>query len=345
MAKHLLLPISLALGMALLAPGLAAAADYGSCKCCYDEPATLAARCRAWRSEAVHCFAICGCVGVGEEGPPAPAPPASDPEAPAARFGESWRRLVGGTYSLGPIPGVRPVTDDDPARRDGPRPKDLVRAARVEPFWMMSTEVTNAMYAACVAAGECPAAHGEDGSCWLVDAEGWRQGPLPAALRADDLPVTCVGWSEARTFCAAVGGRLPAEIEWEWAARSQGRAQAYVWGDEPAGCDRAVFHDAAPGCGRGEPWPVCSKGAGDSAQGICDLAGNVEEWLEDCWHETYTDAPMRGAWASECFSSDRVLRGGSWLLVEEHLRATARNHSTPAYPKSSVGFRCVRDLR
>ncbi len=153
-------------------------------------------------------------------------------------------------------------------------------------------------------------------------------------------------WYQAREFCAWAGGRLPSEAEWEYAAGSGPEDWTHPWGHPPATCARAVMDDGhGIGCGKGRMWPVCSRPAGNSAQGICDLAGNLYEWTEDCFHKTYHGAPTDGtAWVTDCLKDFRVMRGGSWYSVAGHLRATDRLNHSMTFRYDSIGFRCARDL-
>jgi len=78
--------------------------------------------------------------------------------------------------------------------------------------------------------------------------------------------------------------------------------------------------------------------------GVYDMAGNVFEWVTDCWNENYQNAPSNGmAWAGgDC--SRHVLRGGSWFSRPEFVRATFRNSFPADYRSSSFGFRVAREL-
>jgi len=125
-----------------------------------------------------------------------------------------------------------------------------------------------------------------------------------------ELPVTYVSLDEARAFCAWAGVRLPAEDEWEAAARG-GDDRLWPWGDEPPTTSRAVF--AGP---IGGPEPVGSRPDGASAQGVLDLAGNVSEWVDS------------GA-----------ARGGSYLDGPNELRCSYRLPLHPAVRDPYVGFR------
>jgi formylglycine-generating enzyme required for sulfatase activity len=156
-----------------------------------------------------------------------------------------------------------------------------------------------------------------------------------------------VSWDDAQAFVAYLGGgaRLPTEAEWEYAARSGGLDQTYPWGDELATCDRAVMNDGGAGCDEGHTWAVCSKPAGNSAQGVCDMAGNVFEWVQDDYHGSYNGAPGDGsAWVDEPRGSFRVFRGGSWLSPAGNLRAANRFGNTPSFRFEPLGFRPARSI-
>ncbi len=226
-----------------------------------------------------------------------------------------WVRLPGGTYQMGSEDGA---DDEKPVRR-----------VHVEPFALSRTEVTVGQYRACVRAAACREP-GSDGHC------NWGKSGR------EDHPVNCVSWDDAATFARWVGGRLPSETEWEYAARSGGHDQAYPWGDEQADCGRAVMDDGSgKGCGEGDTtFPVCSKPSGNTAQGLCDMAGNVWEWVAD-WYGPYGEAPSDGSARTEP-ARYRVIRGGSWNFTARLLRAADRGGFSPGDRDDDLGFRVAR---
>ncbi|MFI5346775.1 MAG: formylglycine-generating enzyme family protein, partial [Elusimicrobiota bacterium] len=132
------------------------------------------------------------------------------------------------------------------------------------------------------------------------------------------------------------GGRLPTEAEWEYAARSAGKDQIYPWGNEEATCERAVIL----GCGRATA-PVCSKPAGNTEQGLCDMAGNAWEWVQDWHHASYKGAPTDGS-AWEDAGSERVIRGGSWISTPGSTQSANRRSQVAADRFDALGFRLAR---
>lgn len=239
--------------------------------------------------------------------------------APAERTKVDWVRIPGGTFRMG--------SDEYPQEQP-------VHAVRVKTFELGRTEVTNRQYQACVEAGGCAE---PDLNC------------LGPAFRGLEQPVVCVTWEQARAFARWAGGRLPSESEWEYAARGAGGASRYAWGDDPPSCERAVFSERAdaPGCGRDSTWPVCSKPRGNTRQGLCDMAGNVWEWTEDWYHDSYAGAPADGsAWVEKSTGSFRSDRGGQWDGDGHNLRAFNRDSENPDIrSERGTGFRVARDVK
>jgi formylglycine-generating enzyme required for sulfatase activity len=240
------------------------------------------------------------------------------------KAGLEWVSIPGGSYMMG--------SEDFPWSMP-------VHRVQLKSFQMARGPVTFKQYRACVAAGACIAPHVSDGTCLVYDGAAWKPGILPASFQGDDQPVVCVDWEQARAFSQWVGGRLPSEAETEYAARSAGKDYRYPWGNEPATCARAVMDDGGgKGCGRNRTWPVCSKPKGNTEQGLCDMAGNVWEWMAGWFHDNYVGAPEDGrAWESPA-SAERVARGGSWRGQELGQRAVIRAHAAPGLRTDYFGF-------
>jgi formylglycine-generating enzyme len=182
-------------------------------------------------------------------------------------------------------------------------------------FSISKTEVTVGQYRACVEAGACTAPDDKSSSKYCNWGYSGRE----------DHPVNCVDWNQASAFAKWAGGRLPTGKEWTYAATSGGKSWEYPWGDEAATCSRAIMDDGGVGCGQDRTWPVCSKPAGNSTQGVCDLAGNVWEWTDE----------REGA-------SDRVYRGGGWINSASYLRASYRFRLVSSRRNDYLGFRLAR---
>ena len=192
-------------------------------------------------------------------------------------------------------------------------------------YYIDKTEVTQGEYKKCVDAGTC-----------AVPGCDWDPSGTP------NRPAVCVNWTQAKDYCAWAGKRLPTEAEWEKAARgTDGRK--YPWGNQTATCEYAVMYDGSDyGCGTGGTWDVCGKSpAGDSPYGLCDMAGNVWEWVSD-WYGSnyYSNSPASNPTGSVS-GSLRVFRGGSFYYAGS-LRASDRSGVSPSYDSYYLGFRCAR---
>jgi formylglycine-generating enzyme required for sulfatase activity len=165
--------------------------------------------------------------------------------------------------------------------------------------------------------------------------------------------VNCVDWDQAVDFCQWVGGRLPSEAEWEYAARSGGQDITYPWGNDSPTCSLANCHIFYIGC-EGSTASSCSRTAGNTTQGLCDMAGNVSEWVQDWFHYSYDcdanpaycpsggRAPTDGsAWESP-IGTERAIRGGCWSNNATWLSTFNRFSYPPSIWTAEVGLRCAR---
>jgi formylglycine-generating enzyme required for sulfatase activity len=153
---------------------------------------------------------------------------------------------------------------------------------------------------------------------------------------SEGLPVNCVSWGVAFAYCATIGGRLPTEAEWEYAAAGGDENRLYPWGSAAPHPERVSVY----------PSPLVRAGSledGEGRYGHFDLAGNVWEWALD-WLDTgwYSD---QGMGCENCArvttGTHRVLRGGAYSYQEVTLRAAARSGELPEAREPSIGFRCA----
>lgn len=210
-------------------------------------------------------------------------------------------------------------------------PRHLVHLSS---FWIDRFEVRVGDYERCVSAGSC----GE-----RPKSEGTLR------FDRDDYPVSRVTWHDAAAYCAFRGGRLPTEAEFERAARGT-RGRRYPWGN--------LFNARATNGGRfgwdvteaadgfSELAPVGSYGAGVSAEGVFDLAGNVAEWTLDRYAPAYEPGEAQDPKGPGLGVQNlRVVRGGSYSSARFRLRGASRAFAEPTERRSTLGFRCARSAR
>ncbi|WP_370247733.1 SUMF1/EgtB/PvdO family nonheme iron enzyme [Nocardioides sp.] len=302
----------------------------------------------------------------GEQGSGSPAPCCLPARGATPGPVEVSRRSGGSGGADGPrlldLPGGRfAMGYEGPLARpeDGEGP---VREVVVAPFRIGATPVTNAEFAAFVAAtGHTTVAEREGWSFvfhlqvgpravvrgraagvewWIAvqDAAWSRPGGAGTERRArPDLPVVHVAAPDAEAYAAWCGARLPTESEWEYAARGGLPGALYPWGDEHplAGPARCVIwegdfpHRHRRGQGAVGPGPV---GAGEpNGFGLQQVVGNVWEW-------TATDAGPEV----------RIRRGGSYLCHDSYCnryRVSARDRSHVLDTAGNLGFRIAADAR
>jgi formylglycine-generating enzyme required for sulfatase activity len=221
------------------------------------------------------------------------------------------------------VPGGSCPVGRDPVEPGGAALADELPGGVVEvaAFEISAVPVTNEQYATFVEdMGHRPPLH-------------WPEGkPSPGT---GDHPVTWVDATDAESFCAWFGARLPTEAEWEKAARGDD-ARTYPWGDAPADGTRATYGSASMETG---PSPVGASLTGASPHGLLDAAGNVWEWVSNAYAPYPYDA---GDGREQSPSVERTLRGGSYASPAIHLRCAARSRSYPGRLAPHIGFRIAR---
>ena len=229
---------------------------------------------------------------------------------------------------------------NEPGRADDEGPQHLVTIAN--PFAVGKFEVTFDEWNACVGEGQCAE----------VDDRGWGRGRRP---------VINVDWTQAIGYAKWLADktgkkyRLLSEAEWEYAARA-GSEQAWFWGSSPErACEYANVYDVTAKAKRKFGWEAfpCDDGSPDIARvgsfksnafGLHDMAGNVWEWVEDCYNGTYDAVPTNGQAWSKGDCSRRVLRGGSWFNYPPSVRSAIRDRNDPSERNDILGFRVARTL-
>ena len=262
---------------------------------------------------------------------------------PAAAFkpGESFRDcrecpqmvvVPAGRFNMG-------SPKEEAGRSDDEERQHTVTMAR--PFAVGKYEVRFDEWLLCV----------QDGRCRPVPDEGWGR-----SLR----PVINVSWDDAQRYVDWLADktgqpyRLLTEAEWEYAARTGTKGPRY-WTEQENACAYASVYDAQGknkykldwdsfDCDDGYPDPAPVGAFQPNAFGLYDMLGNVWEWVEDCYHDSYQGAPVDGsAWVTkDC--EYRVDRGGGWLSIPQFVRSASRLRDSPGIRINRLGFRVARAL-
>lgn len=219
-----------------------------------------------------------------------------DPNVPpaVAELGDTWTR---------PKDGMVMVFVPPP---DAPFVLESGVDAPIEGFWIDKYEVSNAQYQLCVDAGVCEPSG-------FMDDDNYN---------GTNFPVVGVSASDAEIYSAWVGGALPSESQWEYAANGNS-GYDYPWGDEFDG-SRLNCRD----CDNPYPFtaPVDSFLDSKSWVGTLNVVGNVWEWTASWWNQT---------------DEQRIIRGGSWIDSSDDIRISSRSYPNLDYRGATVGFRVV----
>jgi formylglycine-generating enzyme required for sulfatase activity len=245
-------------------------------------------------------------------------------------------------------------TDDDPLPGYA-KPQHTVN---LDSFWIDKTEVTIGMFAKFVeeTGYKTDAEKKSYGFAWA--GGGWNranyinwQRPTGASSinGLEDHPVTQVSWNDATAYCTWAGRRLPTEAEWEKAARgTDGRT--YPWGEQEATgallnfADQnfsSSWSDSQIDDGYEYTAPVGGYPQGASPYTALDMAGNVWEWTNDWFGNSYyTKLPSDNP-SGPASGTSRSIRGGGWGSRARSARAAGRNDYPPDSSSDDIGFRCA----
>jgi len=242
--------------------------------------------------------------------------------------------IPGGSFTMGSPPS-------EPGRSADEGPQRTVTIAR--PFAVGRFAVTFDEWDACADDGGCNqfvvlSGLGKVLRPYKPSDEGWGR-----ARR----PVINVSWDDAKAYAAWLSKktgktyRLLTGAEYEYATRA-GTQTAYPWGNA-IGTNNANCHACGSQWDARQTAPVGS--FAPNGFGLYDMVGNVEEWMEDCYHDSYIGAPTDGsAWIEGADCSNRIVRAGSWFFAPAFLRSAKRYWFTTDYRLNYLGFRVARTL-
>jgi formylglycine-generating enzyme required for sulfatase activity len=230
----------------------------------------------------------------------------------------AYRLIAAGRFMMGCSTGDRECKDDE---------KPIHHVNISEDFWIGQTLVTQAAYREVT-------------------------GKKPSHFHGDRLPVEQVSWADAEKYCNAIGGRLPTEAEWEYAARGGNAGPIY-------GPIKGIAWYLGT-VTNGKTQPVGQKQPNDF--GLFDMLGNVSEWTGDWYSAGYystsgdmdpsgyhpgKNPPLEWSQVAPIVlplplrTAGRSVRGGSYLSGNKDLRVSRRQKVTPTEKIDTIGFRCV----
>ncbi|MFO1424065.1 MAG: formylglycine-generating enzyme family protein [Candidatus Competibacteraceae bacterium] len=231
---------------------------------------------------------------------------------------QRMRWIEPGTFKMG-------SPEDEPGRWDAEGPQHSVAISRG--FWLFDTACTQALWEAVM-------------------------GDNPSGFKGADRPVESVSWNGCQDFIKRLNERLPgldlalpSEAQWEYTCRA-GTTTPFSFGDNITP-EQVNYNGNYPYAGgkkgryRQETVPVAS--LPPNPWGLYEMHGNVWEWCQDHWHDSYRGAQANGsAWEGRDAGASRIVRGGSWSRSARGVRSAVRYARRPVNRDGDIGFRCAR---
>lgn len=256
--------------------------------------------------------------------------------------------IPAGSFSMGSSAGT-PQADASES------PSHLVNVASFE---IGQDAVTRSQFSAFVTAANYQSDAERLGGCFGLAGDNWELKPKatwrrPGFAQDDDHPAVCVTWNDANAYVRWLSGvtkrkyRLPTEAEREYATRA-GTTDPWWWGST-ATLEQANYRDESVAARDPNKRPsrmatVPLRQFAPNAFGLYNVHGNVWEWVQDCQHANYINAPADGsAWNAACTSKRRGARGGGWAGPAVGMRSAQRTWFEPDLPSQAGGFRVVRE--
>ena len=228
------------------------------------------------------------------------------------------------------------IDKDDRLSTDFFHPEYPQHAVSLPAFYIDRYPVTNAQYAAFVAATGHPAP-----KYWTHAPYMGVEALFPVGGKHGTHPVVGVSYADALAYCEWAGKRLPTEAEWEKAARGGLVNQNYPWGNESS----RDYANTAGMWGKDKwLWTSPIGSFPPNGYGLSDMAGNVFEWCADWYAPDYYQHSQEENPQGPKTGQTRVLRGGSWsnnVFGIYQMRCAYRFHARPETRNLTIGFRCA----
>jgi len=266
---------------------------------------------------------------------------------------ENFQLPDGTVMPLVLIPGGSFLMGLDNVDPFGLQPAGKVRVS-INVFMMGETEVTNQQYRAFL--NSLDAGQRDE---MLPDSTAWSNeigvpwGSYFWAEDFSDYPVVAVSWHQAKAFTEWAGLRLPAEAEWEYAARSGVSGRIFPWdGLDIRHSEHGIMANFAPGGDYGQDGYVITSPGGAFPPNnfrLYDMAGNVAEWCEDAYSPSYSALTRSGSQlVTPIYRSERenrrIVRGGSWASNDFFIGVGVRDFRHKDHASPRIGFRVARSV-